>query len=236
MASNIQPFSHFVSQAVKNRKTGGQYFVKLRARTRQHQNLCSNPNRDASKMPTEMEMATLGVKNDNDQPTQINIQRSTSFMSTNSSRKAKRPSMAQQLSKNNHHKCCGGRLAVSKHSVKLLQSILFFTGIIVFGGIIFSVLEEPTEKKRVDDNKVHHKEIVARMMGMLGNNQTLFDELANAHQTLIKAHKIDAFDTEPKYDGNWNISSASMFAFTVVTTIGKLQLFTYFHLIIVLLY
>ena len=52
------------------------------------------------------------------------IRRNSSFLSSVSSRKSKRPSMVQQLGhQNSHHKCCFG-ITISKDNTKLIKLLL----------------------------------------------------------------------------------------------------------------
>ena len=189
-------------------------------------------------MPTSVEMAEMSKQNDDNitisadtttspkqkgQPQKI--RRNSSFLSSVSSRKSKRPSMVQQLGhQNSHHKCCFG-ITISKDNTKLIKLLLLFTCTILIGGTVFQLLEEAGLKELVAKDFITHQETIAKMMKLLGNNQTLFKELSTLIDEVQKAKentKITNFSSEPKYSGEWDFGSASMFTFTVVTTIGML--------------
>ena len=121
-------------------------------------------------------------------------------------------SVLTQLGASNQQKlCCGA--SMHKNDKRLIQMILLFTAIIVIGGLIFSALEEPAELAMLEGLKTKHLAAKKAVLALLGNNQTLFDLLA-------KADAEDAFVPHPDYTDVWSFASASLFAFTVVTTIG----------------
>ena len=121
-------------------------------------------------------------------------------------------SVLTQLGASNQQKLCCG-FSMHKNDKRLIQMILLFTAIIVIGGLIFSALEEPAELAMLEGLKTKHLAAKKAVLALLGNNQTLFDLLA-------KADAEDAFVPHPDYTDVWSFASASLFAFTVVTTIG----------------
>ena len=143
----------------------------------------------------------------------ITIERSNSNTSQQSTKQQK-SSLAEQLgtAKNTSYDCCG--VSVSIQTVKMIKTVSIFTALILGGGVIFSLLESPGELEKMEEVQQLYKQAINDVMALLGNNQTLFDALQAANGEI-------AFGKEPTALGHWTFTSSSMFAFTVVTTIGK---------------
>ena len=109
--------------------------------------------------------------------------------------------------------CCFGGSVLSKNDKRLLQMLVLFASIILFGGFVFSLIEQPNELLRLSNVRADQAAAKTRTLALLNNNHTLFDLLAQAG-----AEK--AFDTSINDTDHWSFLQACLFSFTVITTIG----------------
>ena len=141
----------------------------------------------------------------------IVVTRSNSFSRKTGTSK-RRSSISEHLAANNKgKKCCFG--SCSDDTIQTIKTLVLFTTLILIGGGVFHLLEEPLEKNNVVTRKAAYTATLARVMELLDHNETLFTLLREANPTV-------AFLEPPVYDERWSFASASMFSFTVVTTIG----------------
>jgi len=91
----------------------------------------------------------------------------------------------------------------SPNTRALMWIVIFFLTLLI-GGAIYHWIEYPSDLERVDNHSARR----AELMGIINNNETLFD--------LFQDYSDVLSDASP----NWDFWSATMFAFTVVTTIG----------------
>jgi len=147
-------------------------------------------------------------------PSLIQIEKTDSFSSHHSVQK--RTSIAEQVGgSNKSHQCfCG--VTVSKKNIKVMKTVIMFISLILLGGLIFSLIEAPREVEELGHSIRIYDDTKKNIMVILGNNQTLYNALLEADGQL-------AFSGRPTLSGDWFFSSACMFAFTVVTTIGTFQ-------------
>lgn len=168
-------------------------------------------------MPTVVEMKEFKIRNE-ESDTSIKrkkLERSDSF-SSQFSRKRAKVSIAEQIRGKKSYQCLG--LSISTYSIKVIQMTMMFISLILLGGLIFSLLEAPREEADLALAKAAHAKHIDNVMVLLNGNQTLFEALR-------AANGAEAFKSAPAFEGNWDFDSACMFAFTVVTTIGKLNTF-----------
>ena len=110
--------------------------------------------------------------------------------------------------------CCG--LSMHKKNYQLILMVLLNAFLIFFGGAFFSLLEKPYEDQQHALKLEALAVAKAKIMEILNHNHTLFNLLA-ANGTADMAFHPPVSDTS---DQNWEFSSASLFSFTVITTIG----------------
>jgi hypothetical protein len=123
----------------------------------------------------------------------------------------RKSSMSEELRLSQRQQLCCG-FSMAKNDKRLIQMVFLFAAVILFGGLCFYALEEPAELYRLQKDEETVRNATHRILALLGNNQTLFDLLHNSNA-------LDAF-REPDNEDHWTFTSASLFAFTVVTTIG----------------
>lgn len=95
-------------------------------------------------------------------------------------------------------------VAESRPNQKALMWVVIFFLTLLIGGAVYHWIEYPLDRRRVDDHNARRSEF----MGMIHNNETLFK--------LFQDYADILDDATP----NWDFWSATMFSFTVVTTIG----------------
>ena len=97
-------------------------------------------------------------------------------------------------------------------SVSFVRFTASFVIILCIGGGVFFALEEPAELQRVADARAAENQARADVLALLGGNQTLYNLLADAGA----AEAFAGLDLE----NHWTFASSTLFAFTIVTTIG----------------
>ena len=70
---------------------------------------------------------------------------------------------------------CGGTSVLHKNDKQLLQMLVLFASIILFGGFIFSRIEQPNELLRLSNVRTDQAAAKTRTLALLNNNHTLFD-------------------------------------------------------------
>ena len=160
----------------------------------------------------EMSQSEANEQNDDvDKPRR----KSAAEISLDVAEKKRRSSLAIRISNQKVHKfCCG--ISMAKNDTMLIKMILAFTFLIFFGGLIFWALESPAEIQRHKDAEALHELQKYKVYELLGNNSQLFNLLGNKDnvETVRGAFSV------PQQTYNWEFSSAALFTFTVITTIG----------------
>ena len=124
--------------------------------------------------------------------------------------------------------CCGRKW--DKYTCKNIQFTVAFVSMVLIGGAIFQAIEETHAVARADTVAEHHARARARVLALLGGNETLFAHIADAaavsegcaSTAVLRCtnRALNAFAPVPKYTGGWSLFMSSLFAFELVTTIG----------------
>jgi len=126
--------------------------------------------------------------------------------------------LQEQLWETNERMLCG--IHVQKNTITCLQLTILFIILIIFGGLIFHLIEHPQEVQNLETKKHEYQKSKQEIINILYH----YDESEDIDSALSVYSKLqkyaNGFEDVPDEINHWRFSKALIFSFTIITTIG----------------